>query len=360
MTKLHLKYVQTFRAAGATYHYFRRRGMARIPLPGIPGSAEFMATYQQALAAAPLPVGASMRSKPGSVSAAIAEYFSSQKFRALAARTQVKRREMLERHFREDHGHVTLVSMPREFIVALLDTLSPAAARNTLNAIRHFTGWAVERKLMRADPTLSIHIRLPHSDGHHTWTEDEIAAYEAKHPIGSKARLALALGLYTAQRRSDAIRIGRQHIRDGVLTVRQQKTGATLAIPVHRELAAIIEATPAGHFTLLMNRAGKSYKGDDFTDQFRKWCKAAGLPQHCVFHGLRKAALTRLADLGCSVHEIAAISGHKSLREVERYTKAADQAKLARAAMERFGTESVKPEPTEVSKSLNSFPKKAG
>jgi integrase len=138
-----------------------------------------------------------------------------------------------------------------------------------------------------------------------------------------------------------------------VLTVRQQKTGATLAIPVHPDLATIIAATPTtGHLTLLTTRTGKSYEADDFSEQFRAWCDAAGLPQHCVFHGLRKAALTRLASLGCTVHEIAAISGHKSLKEVERYTRAFDQARLARAAMERFGTESVKPEPAKVSKLL--------
>ena len=149
-------------------------------------------------------------------------------------------------------------------------------------------------------------------------------------------------------------------IRDGVLTIRQQKTGATLAIPVHPDLAAIIAATPIGHLTLLTTKKGKSYDTNVFSDEFRSWCNAAGLPQRCVFHGLRKAALTRLADCGCTAHEIAAISGHKSLVEVERYTKAADQVRLARAAMERIANESVKPEPSGVSKSLDQLAKKAG
>jgi integrase len=156
------------------------------------------------------------------------------------------------------------------------------------------------------------------------------------------------------------VRIGRQHIRDGVLSVRQQKTGATLTIPVHPDLTAIIAATLIGHLTLLTTNTGKSYGGNDFTDQFRSWCDAAGLPQHCVFHGLRKAACTRLADAGCTAHEIAAISGHKTLSEVQRYTRGADQARLARAAMERIANESVKPVPGEVSKSLSRQEKKAG
>jgi integrase len=355
MTKLHLKYVQSF----GGYHYFRRPGSPRIRLPGIVGSAEFMAAYQQALAAAPLAIGASKRSKPGSVSIAIAEYYGSHDFRSLTGGTPAKRRAILER-FREQHGHLPLGSLPKEFLVALLDTMPRFAARNWLTAFRHFIGWCVERKLLRNDPTLGLRLKTPKSDGHHTWSEDEIATFEARHPISSKARLALALGLYTAQRRSDVVRVGRQHIRDGVLTVRQQKTGALLAIPVHPDLAAIIAATPTGHLTLLTTKHGKSFSPNGLNNQFRSWCDAAGLPTYCKFHGLRKAALTRLADAGCTAHEIAAISGHRTLKEVEHYTRSADQARLARAAMERIANESVKPEPAKVSKPLKQLPKKAG
>jgi integrase len=226
--------------------------------------------------------------------------------------------------------------------------------------------WREQRKLLRNDPTWGIRRKMPKSDGHHTWSEDEIAQFEARYPIGSKARLALALGVYTAQRRIDVTRIGRQHIRDGVLTVRPEKTknttGVTLAIPVHPELEKIITATPnTGHLTLLVTKTGRSHSACVFSEQFRTWCDAAGLPQRCVFHGLRKAAARRLAEAGCTAHEIAALTGHASLREIERYTKAADQAKLARAAMaktaarEQTGTESVKPDAGEVSKPLKTF-----
>jgi len=356
VTKLHLKYVQSF----GGYHYFRRRGSPRIPLPGIVGSAEFMAAYQQALAAAPVAVGESLRSKPGSVSAAIAEYYGSQAFRSLTGGTPAQRRAILER-FREQHGHMPLASLPKEFAVALLDTMAPNAARLWLRALRHFLRWAEQRLLIRHDPTLGIRIRPPKSSGHHTWTESEIAQYETAHPVGSKARLALALGLYTAQRRSDVIRIGRQHIRDGVLTVRQQKTGTALTIPVHSELQKIIDATPIGHLTLLTTRFGRSYRDNNFSDQFRAWCEHAALPRHCVFHGLRKAAARRLAEAGCTAHEIAAMTGHKSLREVEHYTRAADQVRLAKAAVaktqEQTGTQSVKPDPAEVSNPLKTLAK---
>jgi integrase len=225
--------------------------------------------------------------------------------------------------------------LPKEFVVALIDTMAPHTARNWLKTFRHFMRWCESRKLVRSDPTWGIRLKTPKSDGHHTWTQDEIAQFEAHHPIGTKARLALALGLYTAQRRGDVVRMGRQHIRAGELMVRQGKTNAALVIPVLPELAAIIDATPTGHLTLLVTKTGKSYGANDFSEQFRKWCDDAGLPPECSFHGLRKAALTRLADAGCTAHQIAAISGHKTLNEVERYTRAADQRRLAREAMER-------------------------
>src|SRR5215471_1425925 len=352
MTRLHLKYVQSYRG----YHYFRRRGSPYIQLPGVVGSAEFMEAYQAALAAAPVAIGASSRSKPGSVSAAIADYYGSQAFRGLTGGTPALRRAILER-FREPHGDKRLASLPKEFIVALIDTMTPHFARNWLNAFRHFMRWCESRKLVRQDPTWGVKVKVPHSDGHHTWSGEEVAQFETVHPVGSKARLALALGLYTAQRRGDVVRMGRQHIRNGELAVRQEKTNAALLIPVLPELAAIIDATPTGHLTLLVTRTGKSYGANNFSEQFRTWCDDAGLPPECSFHGLRKAALTRLADAGCTVHQIAAISGHKTLKEIARYAAAADQRRLAREALlgEQNGSEAVKPDGSGLSNPLKAL-----
>ena len=86
--------------------------------------------------------------------------------------------------------------------------------------------------------------------------------------VGSKPRLALALLLYTAQRRGDVVKMGRQHIKDGALTVKQQKTGVTLAIPVHPELRAVLDATPSEHLTLLVTATGKPYGGNALSEQF--------------------------------------------------------------------------------------------
>jgi integrase len=130
------------------------------------------------------------------------------------------------------------------------------------------------------------------------------------------------------------VRMGRQHIRDGMLHIRQMKTGVELAIPVHPRLGAIIGDMPIEHLTFVTTAFGKPFTAAGFGNWFREQCTAAGLP-HCSAHGLRKAAARRLAEAGCTEHEIGAITGHASLREIVRYTRAADQKRLAVAAMDK-------------------------
>jgi integrase len=301
------------------------------------------------------------RHKAGSVALAIAEYFGSAAFRSLSKGTAGSRRCILEK-FREGRpGDLMLAAMPKEFIVALIDGMQPHAARNLVKALRGLMKWAVERKLAREDVTQGIRVKLPKSDGFHTWTEDEIAAFEATHAIGTQARLAMALALYTGQRRGDVIRMGPQHVRNGMITVRQQKTGTLVTLPTDRlpELMSIIAATPCGHLTFL-NKNGKPYGGEYFSQVFGAWCREAKLPAECSMHGLRKSTGRRLAEAGCTAHEIMAVLGHKTLAEAERYTRAADQARLAKAALERLGNTGCQNFPGEVSKPLNPLTKNTG
>ena len=167
----------------------------------------------------------------------------------------------------------------------------------------------------------------PGSAGHASATASLKLTFHLDHPVGADH-------LYTGQRRGDVILLGRQHIRDGIVHVRQQKTGIELAIPIHATLATIIAEAPADHLTLLTTQTGKPFSAAGFGNWFRDCCNGAGL-SHCSAHGLRKAAARRLAEAGCTMHEIAAITGHASLSEVQRYTKAADQKRLALSAMEK-------------------------
>src|SRR5258706_4000860 len=254
-----------------------------------------METYQAALAAAPrLEIGAS-RTVAGTVNAVVIGYFGSAAFQNLAPASQRQYRGILER-LRREHGDKKIATLERRHVVALLNakTATPAAARDLLYCLRGLVRYAIDIGLRDSDPTAGIKVARQKSDGFRTWTEEDIATFQARYPIGTKPRLALELLLHTAQRRADVVGLGPQHIRGGVLSVRQQKTGKSLAIPVSPALAAALNATPAKHLTFLTMEDGKPFEPMAFTKWFRRCCDAAGLAG-CSAHGLRKAACRRLA-----------------------------------------------------------------
>ncbi len=277
------------------------------------------------------------RSEPGSLSAAIAAYYLHNFFlHGFSVETQKMRRAILER-FRAEHGEKRIAMLQREHIARILGSKKPFAARNWLKTIRGLMQFSLEVGLIKEDPTVGIKpAKAPTTEGFHSWSEAEIAQYEARHPIGSRARLAMALLLYTAQRRSDIVGMGPQHVRNGTITVRPEKTsrttGKTLEIPIHPALAEVLAATPIGHLTFLITEAGAPFTAAGFGNKFREYCDEASL-RNCSAHGLRKAQCARLADAGCSEHQIAAISGHDSMAEIRKYTQRAAQKRLARAAI---------------------------
>jgi len=129
--------------------------------------------------------------------------------------------------------------------------------------------------------------------------------------------------------------MGRQHVKDNWMTVIQQKTDKRVDIPVLNTLQEIIKASPVGDLTYLVTSYGKPFTSNGFGNWFRDRCDEAGLPQ-CSAHGLRKAAASHLADIGCTVHEIMSITGHDSVAEVQRYTRAAEQKRLAESVRQKI------------------------
>jgi integrase len=320
---------------GRPRHYFRRAGFKKVPLPGLPWSPEFMAAYEAALAGQAPPVGV-RRTIPGTMRALAVSYYASPDFTTMRSSTQSAYRSIIDRFCRE-HGDKRVTLLQREHVIKLMATRTdkgPTAANSLRKVLKVMMRHAIEIGMRADDPTRDVRAHRVVSDGHHSWTEAEIELFEDKHPIGSKARLALALLLYSGQRRGDVVRMGRQHIKHGMLSVAQEKTCAALEIPVHASLRSIIDATPSDHLTFLTTMTGKPFSPTHFSHWFREQCDAAGLT-NCSAHGLRKAAARRLAEAGCTAHEIASITGHASLKEIARYTAAADQKRLAAAAMEK-------------------------
>jgi len=340
MTTFRLKYTHSYKDRHSKVrHYFRRNGFKNVSLPGLPGSDEFMDAYRAALKGetnTQINIGAS-RTKPGTINALTVAYFNSPEFQKLAPSTKQTYRGIIE-NFRRKHGDKQVATLKREHIKKMRDAKSetPSAANNWLRMVRMLMQLAIEEGFRGDDPTVGVKFLKVRSGGFHTWTEDEIAKYEARHPVGTKARLAFALLLYTAQRRGDVVRMGLQHIKDGILSIKQQKTGMLVEVPVHPELKAILDKTPSGHLTIVTTQYGKPFTPPGFTNWFRDRCNEAGLPKGCPPHGLRKAAAVRLAEAGCTTHEIASVTGHKTLKEVARYTETADRKKMAKLAHEKI------------------------
>lgn len=339
--KISLRYVQPFviekNGKVYTYAYLRRPGYKRVRLPGLIGSVEFLAGYHAAMNGGdPVTVAAIVREKQQTIEVAIDRYIDEALPKRVPSEATRGRQTSTLKKFAELDGVGTaaLSLLDSAFINrCIAEAPTVGVGRTWLITIREFCKWAVGEKLITTDPTAGIVIKLPKSDGHETWTEEQIAQFEARWPIGTRERLLFSLLLYTGQRCSDVRLLGPSSIMKGAFPITQQKTGAEVTIPVHAELAKAIEACKVvglGYF--LTTSTGKPLDQRDLNKWFRQACREAGLPDTCVPHGLRKACCRRLAQAGASTKLIAAVSGHQTLKEIERYTKAFDNEQGARDA----------------------------
>jgi integrase len=228
----------------------------------------------------------------------------------------------------------------------------PAAGNNLRRMLKLLFKLALRRNVRADDPTIGIEkykAAKPAGKeaGFRTWSEDDIDAFIAKYPLGTREYLALSLLLYTGQRRGDVVKLGPKNIKGKYdpknftgrkLSFVQEKTGTSLTIPIHAKLAeALAQANiPADAPAFLLTHRCKPFTPEGFGNYFSECADLAGIKEQASAHGLRKAAATRLADAGCSPHEVMAITGHVSLSEVQRYTKAAQQERLAEQAMSKM------------------------
>jgi integrase len=262
----------------------------------------------------------------------------------MAGATQRNHRTALERfRNRPGVGAGPINRLTRKHVVEVLENMPPIPGRNWLVAVRALMQYAVKKELRTDDPTEGVkRIKPPPSDGWRTWTDDEIAQYEAYWPIGSMPRLAFALALYTGQRRSDVVQMGPQHIKNETMTITPEKTkrttGKTLRIKVDARLQHIIDNTPqSGHLAYIVNQQGKPFAdGDTFGEAFKGWCRKAGLPDLSM-HGLRKA-FCRIAveQHGASESEVRAFTGHTTSVQLQPYIKARDEQILAAGLIDRM------------------------
>lgn len=338
---------------GKVRYYYRRHGK-QTPIPFEPGTAEFQQAYD-ALNSPPSADASSQTVLPpvkaGTWRWLCVRYFASMDFEQLDPETQRARRRTLESTCQEPwepgsskiFGDAPLAAMTPHALAVLRDRKKgfPEAARGRLKAISRVFDWAMlpESQISGITSNPAKAVRRPKENpdgGFHSWAPDEVAQFEERHPIGTKARLALALFLFTGQRKSDVVLFGRQHVKNGVLTFTQRKNRnrhpVKLELPVLPVLQSITDASPCGDLTFLVTEYGKPFTAKGFGAKMREWCDDAGLP-HCTAHGLRKAGAVIAAYNGATPHQLMAIFGWRTLKEAERYTKAAEQKRIAAGAM---------------------------
>lgn len=335
--------VTEFRDRHGKWHLrFRKKGFPTYYFEGKPGTDLFRKEYAECVKGGEA-VAAQRREakiakiKPGSLSALIATYYGVTEFTGLAKSTQTTYRGILER-FRTEYGDLQVRTLTRQHVKDILGGMAdtPSAANNLRDRLRALMTFAMDAGWRDDDPTFRVKAFKIRSDGFHTWDEKEIGRFENRHPTGTKPRLALALMLYTSQRRSDAVLLGRQRIAGNRINVRQKKTGEWVSVPIHHKLRLELNAAPKGNLTFLLTEYGKPFTAAGFGNWFRTQCDLAGLPQ-CSAHGLRKASARRLAEAGCTHEEIKSITGHRTDKEVSRYVEAANRQGLSERAINKIG-----------------------
>jgi integrase len=314
--------------------YFRKGDGPRTRLRGEYESQEWLQDYANALA------GILPRPKPKSAPQTLAwlveRYMGSAAFYALQPSTQRSRGNILKSACRTG-GEMPLADIDRSAIAAGRDrrAKTPFAAVNFMKTMGYLFSWAVDSGLMTENPVKGVARPKAKSQGHKPWVIEDLIRYCEHHPLGTKAHLAVALLLFTGVRRGDVYRIGKQHVRSGVIEFQTEKTKTPIYIPIPPALAASIVEAPTGDMMFLVTEWGTPFKSAaSFGNWFAKQCTAAGVDVRA--HGLRKLAATVIADNEGSEKMLQAFFGWRSERQSSVYTRNANARKLAQDAARKL------------------------
>ena len=322
---------------GALVWYVRKHHGARIRLRAVYDTPEFWQEYRAALEGAAVSAPAK-KPKAHSLRWAVDRYRHSSAWAGLSQATR-KQRENIFKRVLATAGNTPLAEIDGQAIRDGRErrAATPHSANNFVKAMRSLFAWCLEERLVTANPTVGVKMLTGDNDadGFHTWTQEELDRFEAYWKIGTRERLAFDLLLYTGLRRGDAVRVGRQHVQQGVITLRTEKhrrgkAGEVIAVPILPPLAASLAAAPTGDLTFLVNDRGQPWVKESFGNWFRDVCGEANCPGSA--HGLRKAGATRAAERGATERQLMAIFGWTTGRMAQHYTHSADRKRLAHDA----------------------------
>jgi len=311
---------------------------ARVRIRAEFGTPEFDVEYRAAVEGKPRPSAAGPAA--GSLAWLIERYRETTAWAALSTATR-RQRENIFVHVRKSAGTQPFARITSDAIVAGRDrrAATPAQARNFLDAMRGLFRWALEAKHVKTDPTSGVkNPPRKGGDGFIPWSEEHVAAYQERWPIGTRQRVWLDVLLYTGLRRGDAVLIGRPHVRDGIASLKTEKSGFTLEVtlPILPVLAKTLKAGPCGELTFIAGENGTPLTKESFGNLFKDACRQAGVPGSA--HGVRKIAATTAAMNGATTEQLKAIFGWTSDGMAALYVKSANRRRLATEAMYKLAT----------------------
>ncbi|MFC0246446.1 tyrosine-type recombinase/integrase [Falsochrobactrum ovis] len=309
---------------GKWVYYFRMGKGKRTRLPS-PNDPAFKEAYRAALAGEPVAV---KHVPTGTLQWLWDKYTNeSARWAAYSEATKKQQRLIMEKMLK-DNANKALSVFTQDVIQAGVDRRheTPAQAGNFLKTLRGLFSWAKKMQYVTLDPTTDIDLPEYKTTGFPAWTVEDVIAFRGYHKVGTHERLAMELMLLAGLRRSDVVRVGRQHINDRVLSMDTAKTGAKISVELSEDLINIIDATPRNGLHLIESHIRKPFTKESFGNWFRTACTNAGVTKSA--HGLRKLSATMAAEGGAASHHLLAQYGWTSIATAEIYTKGVDRRRL--------------------------------
>lgn len=262
------------------------------------------------------------------VTEVVREYARSRRFTSLSDSTKRQYMDAM-RDIENTVGTMNIEEIRRRDLIRAFEGMSdrPAIANRFGRVCSIIFNYAVDMEYCGGNPAQRL---TPFKLGTwKQWTKEEVDKVIAvNHHIVSTA---VALAYYTAQRETDILNMKWSDIKNGVLKVKQSKTGTLLEIAVAPQLNEILKKVPKRSEHIVCSAMGEKITGPAFRNMLKRVTRSVGVD--APFHGLRKTVGSRLAENGRSVNEIAAVLGHKTLTMAALYTRQADSKKLIASAV---------------------------
>ena len=324
----------------------RQRGRG-IRIHGQYRGEEFMTAYHAAVRGTPItPAPLIAKDGAGSVGWLISLYRHSRDWAELLSAGTRKQRGPILKQIENAAGDLPIAAITRKKIEEGISARTPNQGRHFKNTASALFKWAVEHELYDRNPTDGIKVTRGDGEGHLAWPIELIEQFEQHWPLGTKQRLVFDVLLYVGLRRGDAARLGKQHIRNGIIHLMTEKSGGTMPIyvPVHPALAASLAACPSPGLAIIAKDDGAHFSKESLGNFFREAIVAAGIPvskkgsseKGYSAHGLRKASATIAAESGATESELNAMFGWSGYQMAQLYTKMADRKRLAARALAKW------------------------